>query len=179
MITAQDYAGFGLAHCRVMISNAQSQEKVLDGKLKQICKSARDLSGEIEANKKRLRDVGKLASHEQSHYGREIEDLLARDEVVDVKLLQNGIKVTTKPINSFRGKQEFEIDLLIAPHDAPPYVKPKFKVIGENNGFQLKCLNGSGGGHDSEIDKMLKSARLAEAGMLALDLIQFGSEGGP
>ena len=108
--------------------------------------------------------------HELDHLAHEIDELLQNDLVEDVITIPQGIRVFTVPINSYLGREAFCIDLLIGRH------RPWFIVIRNGYRHQLDCLNGRS--HDSNVEKLLASARLVEAAYLALDLIGFGDKGG-
>lgn len=172
-MTNQDhvYVAYGLAPWRILIAQTQAniaqQKKKIHTKQTE-CSKILTKMGEIT---RRRGGLSKRIDHETIHLGREIADLLAKDEVTKIEVLPNGIRLTTKPIHSFKGKYPFEIDLTIGGN------KPTFRIVGQGNDFHLRCLNGAG--HDTNVTALLQEARLAEAAVLALDLIQFGDEGGP
>lgn len=132
---------------------------------------SRELLKELEELKKQVKPINQRFAHEFEHFAQEIADLLEREEVVDIQVIDKGIRVTTKPVSSFRGVQPFDIDLIIGAD------KPYFAIKGTGSRFQLRCLDGAG--HDGEVRKLLREAKLAEAAALAIDLIEFGDEGGP
>lgn len=131
----------------------------------------REALTDLESTLRKSKDITSQLNHELSHFVREISDLFENEKITDVEIITNGIRVTTKPLSSFKGTHPFRIDLVIGGG------KPNFQVIGETYGFQLRCLDGAN--HDSMMRSLLNEARLAEAAIYAIDLIEFGDEGGP
>lgn len=169
--SAIDFAAFCLVGVKALIRETEKGQEQLAEKLDQSQKKAREIAKEIELFHKEGHQLGGRLAHEQSHFGREILDLVSHDYVVKVEIIKNGLRVTTKPIGSFKGIYAYEIDLIINGS------KPLFRIVGQQASFQLKCLDGSG--HDRFETKLLAEARLAEAAIVAIDLIGYGVEGGP